>query len=130
MNFRGADNADANPFRQTFVARLSPTGRNSPDSRTYRKPTLTRGPVLTSVTSAKAISGALPICWVARAAFGDTDVRWLLFREWLAVDAPVWFRNLYVQRGEAVGAWLRRHGVMRLIVRALMAPAVNRTLRK
>jgi hypothetical protein len=96
-----------------------------PAVQIYRKPTLARGPVLTSVTAApKGVSGV--ICWVARAAFGESDIRWMIFREWLAVDAPVWFRDLYIRHGEAIGAWLRNRPLPRAVVRSLMMPAVKR----
>jgi hypothetical protein len=101
-------------------------------ARPYRAPTLVKGPILTSVTAfGTALSGALPTkqCWVARAAFGETDLRWMIFREWLFVDAPAWFRKLYIRHGEAIGLWLGDHPVMQRVVRTLMMPAVNRTLR-
>jgi hypothetical protein len=100
--------------------------------RVYQKPVLTRGPVLTNVTAFKAVSGTAPApsCWIARAAFGETDIRWIIFREWLVVDAPGWFRNLYIRHGEAIGSRLQRHPSMQRLVRALMMPAVNRILRK
>jgi hypothetical protein len=105
---------------------------NASEVRVYRKPVLTKGPVLTNVTAIKTVSGTVPAapCWVARAAFGEADIRWMIFREWLVVEAPGWFRNLYIRHGEAVGYWLRGHAIMQRIVRALMMPAVNRILRK
>jgi hypothetical protein len=103
----------------------------SGERRPYHKPVLSKGPVLTSVTAATAVSGApANFCWVARAAFGENEIRWMIFREWLVVDAPTWFLNLYNRHGEAVGAWLQDRATMQSIVRALMMPAVNRTLRK
>ena len=104
----------------------------APKVRPYQTPTLMKGPVLTSVTAVKALSGALPLpgCWVARAAFGETDLRWMIFREWLVVDAPAWFRNLYIRHGEAIGFWLTHHAGMQKIVRTLMMPAVNRVLKR
>jgi len=74
--------------------------------------------------------GANIACWVARAAFGETDIRWMIFREWLCADAPAWFRKLYLRHGEAVGAWLQDHPQMKGAVRLMMMPAINRTLRK
>ena len=71
-----------------------------------------------------------PVCWVARAAFGETDIRWMIFREWLYADAPAWFRKLYIRHGEAVGCWLEDHSRMKGAVRFLMMPAINRTLRR
>jgi hypothetical protein len=99
-------------------------------ARAYQKPTLIRGPVLTSVTAIKAVSGVVPTCWIARAAFGEADLRWMIFREWLVIEAPAWFRELYIRRGEAVGAWLRRQPRLQGAVRAAMMPAVKRMLRK
>jgi hypothetical protein len=98
--------------------------------RPYQKPALVRGPVLTNVTAITSVSGTVNKCWIARAAFGDNDIRWMIFREWLVVDAPTWLLNWYDRHGEAVGAWLRGHANMQKLVRALMMPAVNRTLRK
>jgi hypothetical protein len=99
-------------------------------SRAYQKPTLIRGPVLTSVTAIKAVSGTLPPGWIARAAFGEADIRWMIFREWLVVEAPAWFRKLYIRHGEAIGYWLQRQPRLQGAVRAAMMPAVKRILRK
>jgi hypothetical protein len=99
----------------------------------YRKPTLVRGPVLTDITAVKGpvVSGVVaPVCWVARAAFGESDIRWLIFRAWLLEDAPVWFRQLYIRFGEKVGNWLEARDDVRWLVRAMMMPVVNRKLRK
>jgi hypothetical protein len=98
----------------------------------YRKPTLVRGPVLTDITAGKGpvVSGVVaPICWVARAAFGESDIRWLIFRAWLLEDAPVWFRQLYIRFGESVGGWLEGHHDARRLVRAMMMPAIKQKLR-
>jgi hypothetical protein len=83
-----------------------------------------------SVREAHAYVTNLPICWVARAAFGESDIRWMIFREWLCADAPSWFRKLYLRHGEAVGSWLQDHPQMKGVVRVMMMPAINRTVRK
>jgi hypothetical protein len=99
--------------------------------RPYQKPNLVKGPLLANVTAVpKTVSGVAPTCWVARAAFGEADVRWLIFRSWLLDDAPLWFRRLYIRYGETVGTWVAARAGARRIVRALMMPAVNRKLRK
>ena len=98
--------------------------------KTYQKPVFVKGPLLSSTTAQPATSCvSSDSCWVARAAFGETDVRWLIFRAWLLEDAPVWFRRLYIRHGEAVGAWLAERTSARRMVRTLMMPAVNRKLR-
>ena len=107
---------------------------NSKSQRTepkpYERPTLAKGPVLAAVTASDgAVSGTVPNCWVARAAFGEADVRWMIFRAWLFEDAPVWFRRLYIRYGETVGTWLAGRDGARRVVRKLMTPAINRKLR-
>jgi hypothetical protein len=96
----------------------------------YQKPALIKGPLLTKITAAPpvVVSGVAP-CWVARAAFGESDFRWMIFRAWLMENAPAWFRSLYLRHGEAVGAWLAGKDRSRAVVRAMMMPAVRRKLR-
>jgi hypothetical protein len=98
--------------------------------KTYEKPTLVKGPLLTKITAVPpvAVSGNPVPCWVARAAFGESDFRWMIFRAWLVEDAPVWFRSLYLRHGEFVGAWLAGKQRSRTVVRAMMMPAVRRKL--
>jgi hypothetical protein len=87
--------------------------------------------VLTGVTAINSVSSTPQSgCWVARAAFGESDIRWQIFRAWLFDDAPAWFRSLYIRHGELVGSWVAGREGARRIVRTLMMPAINRKLRK
>jgi hypothetical protein len=97
--------------------------------RPYVKPTLVKGPILAGVTAAASkVSHGAPggACWVARAAFGATDIRWMIFRAWLMDDAPAWFRGLYLRHGELVGTWLTDRPRARSLVRTAMMPAIRR----
>jgi hypothetical protein len=94
--------------------------------KSYLKPTLVKGAVISKIT-ATIVSD--PTCWVARAAFGESDIRWVIFRAWLLDDAPAWFRNLYLRRGEAFAAWLETQTGARAVVRAAMGSIVRRKLR-
>ena len=102
----------------------------------YVKPSLVKGPMLADVTAIKGpavvsgVAAPLPPCWVARAAFGETDIRWMIFRAWLVEDAPSWFRLLYIRHGERVGSWLEMRDSARRLVRVMMMPAINAKLRK
>jgi hypothetical protein len=96
--------------------------------RAYLRPVLARGPVLTQVTAQAPVSGLQGGCWIARAAFGEQDLRWMIFREWLFGDAPAWFRNFYLRHGEAIGSWLKDHARARAVVRVAMTPAIRRVL--
>jgi hypothetical protein len=95
--------------------------------KAYRTPTLVKGPLLSRITATTPVSGAA-ICWVARAAFGESDIRWMIFRAWLTDDAPLWFRRLYIRHGESVGQWVAGRDHARSCVRALMMPAIRRKL--
>jgi len=114
-----------------MVAKSNNSGSQTAARKAYRTPTLTKAAVLSAISAADSqpISGAPSDCWVARAAFGEADIRWMIFRAWLLDDAPVWFRRLYLGYGESVGDWLAGRDRARLLVRSLMVPAVNRKLR-
>lgn len=93
----------------------------------YAPPTLRRGPVLTAVAAVTSEKKA--VCWIARAAFGEDDIRWMVFREWLLADAPAWFRGSYLRYGERVGAWISDRPRLRAVVRRAMGVAIRRKLR-
>jgi hypothetical protein len=115
-----------------MAAESDNSGPQTAARKTYRKPTLARVAVLSAVTakpSTSSSSDSTNLCWVARAAFGEADIRWMIFRAWLVDDAPAWFRRLYIRHGEAIGNWLAGRQSARLVVRALMVPAVNGKLR-
>jgi hypothetical protein len=97
----------------------------------YVKPTLVKGPSLLKVTALQTVSGVAskPVCWVARAAFGEGDIRWIIFRAWLLDDAPHWFRSLYLRHGETIGTWLTGRTGARQVVRTLMMPAIIHKLK-
>ena len=113
-----------------MVAKSDNSAPQATARKAYQKPTLTKAAVLSAISASDSqISGAPSDCWVARAAFGEADIRWMIFRAWLLDNAPVWFRRLYLGYGESVGDWLAGRDRARLLVRSLMVPAVNRKLR-
>ena len=93
----------------------------------YQKPVMTKGPLLNNITAVPAGSAKLG-CWVAQAAFGRDDIRWMVFREWLMADSPRWFRDFYIRFGERIGAWLETRDTAKAVVRYLMMPAVRRKI--
>jgi hypothetical protein len=65
-------------------------------------------------------------CWVARAAYGEDNPRWVLFRAWLLEDSPRWLRTLYLRHGRAFAPVVARQrwlaaGLRRLMDRAIAA---------
>lgn len=65
-------------------------------------------------------------CWVARAVYGVNNPRWMIFREWLMSDAPVWFRRLYMRHGQGFAHWLARHEGVKSIIRRWMNARIQR----
>lgn len=59
-------------------------------------------------------------CWVARAVYGETNPRWMLFRHWLFTHAPSWFRRLYLRHGEAFAGWLQNRPWLKTPIRRWM----------
>ena len=56
-----------------------------------------------------ALPGLFKLCWVAREVYGEDNPKWMQFRDWLFACAPAWFFNLYLEHGEKIAAWLKRH---------------------
>jgi hypothetical protein len=102
-------------------------------SRPYSQPTLKKGPILTSIAATAPVpvtGNNNNVCWIAQAAFGRDDIRWMIFRAWLIEDAPAWFRQLYISYGESVGAWLTNRPRARAVVRSLMLPVVRKKVER
>lgn len=67
-------------------------------------------------------------CWVAREVYGETNPRWIQFREWLMVKAPSWFRKLYIKYGEGFAAWIKNKPRIKNLIRKWMDARINNYL--
>lgn len=67
-----------------------------------------------------AAGGMGGMCWVARAAFGDHDARWLQFRNWMLSRAPRVIREFYRQHGERIAQEVRRSPELKSLFRSAM----------
>lgn len=47
------------------------------------------------------------VCWIAREVYGESDPRWLLFREWMLRMSPRWMLRFYVKHGEKIALAIR-----------------------
>ena len=65
-------------------------------------------------------------CWVARAVYGESNPRWLIFRQWLLADAPAWFRGLYLWHGECVARWIAPYAPVKSVIRLWMDLIIDR----
>lgn len=71
-----------------------------------------------------ATGGQGGTCWVARAVYGETNPRWLLFRAWLLGEAPAWLRELYIAHGEQFAAYIHDKPLLKAAIRTLMDQAI------
>lgn len=75
-------------------------------------------------------AGSGYVCWVARAVYGADDPNWLLFRGWLLVDAPDWFRTFYIRHGQRIAQWLSPRPYLIPPLRRWMDARIARHLRR
>lgn len=68
---------------------------------------------------------AAMLCWVARAAYGDDNPRWLLFRAWLLMRAPRWLLHLYRCHGPAFAKFVRGRPAWCRLLRWFMDRAIS-----
>ena len=98
-------------------------------ARPYEKPVIARRDPLSLVLALKTISQKIvapPMtCWVARAVYGAGNPRWLLFRDWLAFQAPAWLRATYLRHGEGFARVVERSALLRRVLRPLMDRALR-----
>lgn len=65
-------------------------------------------------------AAAIGLCWVAREVYGETNPKWLSFREWLISDSPQWFFKLYKNYGERFAKFISDKPIIKSIIRAWM----------
>ena len=59
-------------------------------------------------------------CWVAREIYGADNPRWLAFRQWMIVESPSWFRNLYIKYGERFAKFISNKPFIKNLIRKWM----------
>lgn len=64
-------------------------------------------------------------CWVARAAYGRSSPKWVMFRQWLDTKAPQSFRAAYLTMGKPFASWLRHSATAKWMVRMGMDQAIR-----
>lgn len=62
-------------------------------------------------------AAATAFCWVAREIYGADNPDWMLFREWMLNEAPIWFVNLYRTYGERFALWVSNKPRIKSIIR-------------
>lgn len=65
-------------------------------------------------------AGGIAACWVAREVYGVDNPKWVEFRNWLAIESPAWFRNLYVKFGERFAEFISNKPTLKNIIRKWM----------
>ena len=74
-----------------------------------------------ALSAAGTIGGAMiTACWVAREVYGKDNPYWLIFRAWLFDEAPIWFRDLYLEEGERFADFISDKPVFKSVVKMAM----------
>lgn len=80
------------------------------------------GAVVGGALGAAGGGGAGYFCWVARAAWGEDNPRWIEFRESMLAHAPEWFIAAYARHGESIALHINtpiRRAIARVILSTL-----------
>lgn len=64
-------------------------------------------------------------CWVAREVYGEENLRWMLFRNWLFTEAPEWFLNVYLRLGERFAKLIHPFPRVKNVIRRWMDSKIN-----
>ena len=73
-----------------------------------------------------AVAGAaIGACWVAREVYGTENNDWLIFRKWLLLEAPTWFKELYLERGEQFANFISDKPYLKKLVKFAMDKVVE-----
>lgn len=66
-------------------------------------------------------------CWVAREVYGITNIRWVIFRDWLYSDnGPNWLQKIYTKYGKQFATFISNKPIIKGIIKRLMDIVVNK----
>jgi len=85
-------------YADLFSARNQATAKDASKKALY-------GAAIGAVGS--AAGGAAAFCWVAREVYGESNPKWIEFRNWLLTRAPHWLVQIYTMFGPELAEWLK-----------------------
>lgn len=115
--------AAANTLGQNFMNMASATDINRQNAYVSKNAGAGIGTGTGKIVGAIAAGAA---CWVAREVYGETNPKWLIFREWLLNEAPGVIRWAYLKFGERFAKWISDKPVWKNVIRHFMDKIVNR----
>lgn len=69
---------------------------------------------------------AIAKCYIAREVYGESNPMWMLFRNWLANDAPKWLLRWYIKHSELVAKFISDKPALKTIIRSWMNKQIVR----
>lgn len=80
------------------------------------------------ITGAVGTLGGAAIlkCYIAREVYGQGNPMWMLFRNWLANDAPKWLLRWYIKHSELVAKFISDKPALKTIIRSWMNKQIVR----
>lgn len=76
-----------------------------------------------------SVGGMFLFCWVAREVYGESDIKWRLFRSWLLNQAPEWFLALYTNHGQSVAKFLKNKTILKNAIKICMDYIISNKLK-
>ena len=64
-------------------------------------------------------------CWVAREIYGQNNIKWILFREWLLMKSPKLLRSIYLKYGESFSKFIKNKPLLKKIIKIFMESRVK-----
>lgn len=99
-------------FATNLAAQQSVASANAANAQT--------GSLIGGAGSAVSALAVVAFCWVARAAYGAQNPRWMRFRYYLLTEAPTCVKKAYASYGPRFADWLSTRPRACLFVRGLM----------
>lgn len=87
------------------------------------------GAVISGPAAATTLKGTLGKCWVAQEVYGIYNIRWIIFRNWLYNEGPLWLQNLYDMYSERFAGWISNKPIIKIFIRKLMNIVVNKRIK-
>ncbi len=76
--------------------------------------------ILSSVGGGSGVASIAGMCWVAREVYGESNPKWMVFREWIMNRAPAWLHDLYRNHGEQFAWYISNKPLLKVLVRQIM----------
>jgi hypothetical protein len=73
--------------------------------------------------------GVAGFCWVAREVYGENNIKWLIFREWMITSSPNIVYSLYKKYGKNIAIFIKNKPKIKKIIKYFMDNIIYKYIR-